>query len=336
MASRVISNVIDATESLPVFDSSGHLPPGIHTGSLGCLARLALFNEHRRKMWLQLSSFLIDPVVTQKFGAAYVGGGFISSKPQPSDVDLILETAIPYGPAAYESLAPFFVMGLDKIHLLYGVHLQFWMPGAPPGLTDYRTFFQYDRPDHFAHTLHRARGIVRINLADPTTLCRLRRYTRGENTTGVPTYTGPVTHPTAEEIAGLHGIKRQLALMSGNASRLVVVTDAKGRVEWVNHAFVRACGYTLEEVRGHRPGELLQGPNSSRESIQLMRQAISELRSCDCRIVNYRKDGTPYTMRIRLSPLFERGDHVGFFAVEEDLSKPETARADPLTAQQAA
>lgn len=325
MPSQVLANATVATDALPLFDSSGHLPPGIHSTTLGGLAGRVLFNRYRRRMWLQLSCFLIESVVMHKFGAAYIGGGFVSAKSEPSDIDLVLETASPYGPAAFESVAPFFVLGLDKIHLLYGVHLQFWMPGAPAGLTDYRAFFQYDRPDRFPRALSRARGIVRIDLADPAMPSRLRRYVRGENTAGIPITGGPAPRSIDDEIAGLHGIKRRLALMGANASRLVILTDARGCIEWVNESFVRACGYTLEEARGHKPGKLLQGPASSRETAQLMHRAITELHGCDCQIINYRKDGAPYAVRIILSPLFEGGEPAGFLAVEEDLGEPGTS-----------
>jgi hypothetical protein len=137
-------------------------------------------------MWLQLSSFLVDPVVKHRFCAVYFGGGFVSTKTHPTDIDLVLETASPYGPEAFEAVAPFFVTGLNKIEMIYGVHLQFWMRGAPTGLTDYLTFFQYARPDTFTPVHNLSRGIVKVDLTEDGTLPRLRRYIRGEYTAAVP------------------------------------------------------------------------------------------------------------------------------------------------------
>ena len=324
MPSQVITNLVPGPASLPHFEPNGNLPVGIHSSTLSELYRTFRFNEHRRKMWLQLSSFLISPVLKSKFAAAYVGGGFFSEKPHPSDIDLVLETACPYGPEAFESVAPFFVTGLDKIEMIYGVHLQFWMRGAPPGLTDYRMFFQYERPDNLTPILNRSRGIVRIDLTEFGTLDRLRRYIRGENTTAIP-ITSSQSRSPMEEIGRLSGIKRQLCLMAANSSKLIVLTDALGRIEWVNDCFARACGYTLEEVRGQKPGTLLQGPASDPNIIQRLQLAISEVHECECEIVNYRKDGTPYVVKITLSPLFEEQELVGFLAVEEDMGPPGSA-----------
>jgi PAS domain S-box-containing protein len=327
MPSQILANVASLIDVLPDFDASGHLPVGIHAGTLHALYRIVRFNEHRRKMWLQLSSFLIEPVIRHKFTAVYIGGGFVSTKAHPSDIDVVLETASPYGPEAFEAVAPFFVTGLDKIEMIYGVHLQFWMRGAPSGLSDYRTFFQYDRPSNFTPVLNRSRGIVRVDLTPAGTLNRLRRYIRGENTSLVPITGAAVPRTPADEIESLHGIKRTLGIMSMNSSKMVVLTDPQGLIECVNECFVRTCGYTLEEARGQRPGQLLHGPASDRETVQRMRAAMADGQEFTFQIVNYRKDGTPFAVEVMLSPLFEGGELVGFLAVGEDLGAPENVLA---------
>jgi PAS domain S-box-containing protein len=322
MPTGVLTRLVSVTQALPEFDATGHLPVGIHPYCLGDVARLVRFNEHRRKMWLQLSSFLVDPVVKHRFCAVYFGGGFVSTKNYPSDIDLVLETASPYGPEAFEAVAPFFVTGLDKIAIIYSVHLQFWMRGAPTGLTDYRTFFQYARPDTFRPVHHPSRGIAKVDLTEPGTLARLRRYIRGENTAAVPIAEVPRPRTPADEIESLSGIKRRLALMGLNTPKLIILTDADGRIEWVNEAFIRCCGYGFDEVHGQKPGQLLQGPATDRETVQRLRRAVTAATDLECKIINYRKDGSPYTAQIMLSPLTEAGHLAGFLAVEEDLGEP--------------
>jgi len=100
---------------------------------------------------------------------------------------------------------------------------------------------------------------------------------------------------------------------------MLVLTDGEGRVEWVNEAFSRMCGYTLEELRGQRPGRLLQGAKSDPAAVALLRDAVNSFQACDCRIVNYRKDGTPYQVLISLRPVFVGGRLDGFFAVEREI-----------------
>ncbi len=311
---QTVARTVIVEARLPKFDESGNLPVGINACSIEDLARLVRFNEHRRKMWRQLACFLAWPSLTQRFRHAFIGGGFISTKAAPSDIDVVLEAASPYGPEAFASVARFFAVGLERIEHLYGVHLQFWMQGAPSGLSDYRVFFQYDRTDDFTHVLNRSRGIVRLSLDEPDMLDNLRRYIRGEESPDAA-----ATLSLREEAEKLQGMKRHLALMSMDASQVIVVANREGRVEWVNAPFVKTCGYTLDEVRGKQPGEVLQGPGSDAATIQRLRDAVRSGRECDCRIVNYRKDGTPYLVRISMEPIFGGNGLEGFVAIEEDL-----------------
>lgn len=129
---------------------------------------------------MQLVSFLALPILCHKFSFAYLGGGFVSIKPRPGDIDLVLETVDPYGPEAFAAVSPFFVIGLDAIESTYGVDLHFWMRNAPSGLSDYRYFFQYDKRRCATHMLSPSRGIVQINLTSPAMLGQLRRHIRGE------------------------------------------------------------------------------------------------------------------------------------------------------------
>ncbi len=320
---QTVANTVTEATELPAFDASGNLPVGIHACSTEDLAKLVRFNEHRRKMWRQLACFLAWPSLTQRFRHAFIGGGFISTKAAPSDIDVVLEAASPYGPDAFASVARFFAVGLERIEHLYGVHLQFWMQGAPSGLSDYRVFFQYDRPDDFSRVLNRSRGVVRLSLNEPDMLGNLRRYIRGEESPDA----GAILS-LREEAEKLQGVKRHLALMSLDASQAVIVANREGRVEWVNASFVKTCGYTFDEVRGKKPGKVLQGPGSDAPTIRKLHDAVQSGRECDCSIVNYRKDGAPYLVRISMEPIFAGNGLEGFVAIEEDLGPLDGAAAD--------
>ena len=66
----------------------------------------------------------------------------------------------------------------------------------------------------------------------------------------------------------------ELALMGEYANLMIVRANSRGRVEWANDSFVRTCGYGLEELRGKKPGALLQGPESDRRSIKMLHDSI--------------------------------------------------------------
>jgi len=181
----LIPGLTKAESLVSGFDKNGFLPVGVHDCTLDSLAPIVVFNEERRGQWLQLMAFLAWPVLNRRFTYAYIGGGYVSSKPSTRDIDLVLQTRSPYGPDAFTAVARFFAAGLAEIEEMYGVHLQFWMRDAPKGMRDYRAFFQYDRPDVLQHVLDPQRGIVRIDLHTPGLIDTLRRHMRGE---GVPSF----------------------------------------------------------------------------------------------------------------------------------------------------
>lgn len=104
----------------------------------------------------------------------------------------------------------------------------------------------------------------------------------------------------------------------------LVVTDPQGRVEWVNPAFTAMCGYSLDELRGRKPGHVLQGPGTDPAVVARMREAQRARRACRETVVNYHKDGTRYRAEVRIAPfLGDEGEPLWFVARERRL--PESA-----------
>jgi hypothetical protein len=158
------------------FAPDGCFPPGIHDCTLDELRPLVFTNPYRQAMWYRLVSFLIWPVLVPRFSYAYIGGGFLSTKPEPKDVDVILQTKEAYGPESFATVERFFMVGLETIREIYSVDLHFWMEGAPGSLADYRAFFQYERPQKEGGDLFGpSRGVARISLTDLSVREQLRR-----------------------------------------------------------------------------------------------------------------------------------------------------------------
>lgn len=102
----------------------------------------------------------------------------------------------------------------------------------------------------------------------------------------------------------------------------IVVTDAQGFIAWINPAFTKMSGYTLAELKGKRPGEILQGDATSSESREKLAKAIKAKSSCVVDIVNYSKNGVPYTSEINLSPIRDdQGELIYFVAVQRDVTR---------------
>jgi PAS domain S-box-containing protein len=108
--------------------------------------------------------------------------------------------------------------------------------------------------------------------------------------------------------------------------RAVVVTDAKGLILDVDPAFTEMCGYSLEELRGKKPGDILQGPATEQEIVEQFREALRNQAPFECEITNYRKGGSnredrsTYRVHIKCEPIFNKGRLVQYRAVETLVS----------------
>ena len=152
---------------LPPFNYHGYLPEGVHETSLDQMRARFVINSKRVVLWERLEEFLRWATSTRHFSHVYIDGGFITNKASPEDIDVILQTNASYGPDAFGAMEPFFSEGLDTIYEKYSVHLHFWCEGFPGGLSDFRRFFQYLRPQDAAPLGLREgarKGIVRIKL----------------------------------------------------------------------------------------------------------------------------------------------------------------------------
>lgn len=119
--------------------------------------------------------------------------------------------------------------------------------------------------------------------------------------------------------------KEQLRILSSIAAEntnAVVIADNYGRIEWTNKSFEKITGYTLEEVKGRKPGHILQGPETNLETINYIKRQITSGEPFVCEILNYHKTGSKYWLRLQGQALKDiNGKIIKYFAIEEDITK---------------
>jgi len=119
---------------------------------------------------------------------------------------------------------------------------------------------------------------------------------------------------------------RKLAMVAQKTDNAVIITDAGGRIEWVNDGFTRITGYSLDEVVGRKPGQFLQGPGTDRETVARMRARINRGEGFVGEVINYSKSGRLYWLSIDLQPIRdELGTLTHFIAIESDLTERKQA-----------
>ena len=93
---------------------------------------------------------------------------------------------------------------------------------------------------------------------------------------------------------------------------IIDAQDAEMPIVYVNHAFEELTGYTSAELHGRHP-HVLDGPETSVETIEAVKAALAERRPFDGEIVTYRKDGTHFVSSLRISPVADEGGTVTHF-----------------------
>lgn len=105
-------------------------------------------------------------------------------------------------------------------------------------------------------------------------------------------------------------------------SNLVVVTDALQRIEWVNPAFERRTGWTLDEVRGKRPDSFLTSERTSALELRRIGGLLRAGKAVRGELLNRSRSGEEYWVSKDIQPLFDANGAIeGFVAVQTDITE---------------
>ena len=117
----------------------------------------------------------------------------------------------------------------------------------------------------------------------------------------------------------------QIALYSLITQKIttpVILTDLLGKITWVNAPFETLSGYALVEVLGRKPGDVLQGPETDKNTIRLMHEALAKAQGFAVEVLNYRKDGQIYWQHLKVDPVLDhQGVITGFLALQTDVTE---------------
>ena len=111
-----------------------------------------------------------------------------------------------------------------------------------------------------------------------------------------------------------------------NTNDAVLITDAEPidepgpRIIYVNEAFTRTTGYTLEEVIGKTP-RILQGPKTNRQALAKVRRALATWQPVTVETINYRKDGSEFWVEFSIVAVAnKRGLYTHWISVQRDIT----------------
>ena len=130
---------------------------------------------------------------------------------------------------------------------------------------------------------------------------------------------------------------RRLALVAEHTTDSVIITDADGRIEWVNDAFTRITGYGFYEALGLNPGDILNVPETDLAAIEALDNPENRQKNRRVEVLNRTKADGRVWMDVILSPIFNAdGSHAMTIAVERDITEARAREAELSRARLAA
>lgn len=128
-----------------------------------------------------------------------------------------------------------------------------------------------------------------------------------------------------------------LGMVARLTQNAVIIAGPEGKIEWVNPSFEEMTGYSVYEVIGERPGDLLQGEETDASARKRIASALGQGESSQEVILNYTKDGTPYWVDIEIQPVFDdEGKIKHFVSVQTDITKLKAMEAHQAEARREA
>ena len=107
----------------------------------------------------------------------------------------------------------------------------------------------------------------------------------------------------------------------------VLITDAEldppgPHILYANPAFEQLTGYRREEIYGHSP-RLLQGRDTDPAVMEQLRRNLEAGERFEGETINYRKDGTPFTMQWSVDAVHDAGasEPLRYVAVQRDVTE---------------
>ena len=128
--------------------------------------------------------------------------------------------------------------------------------------------------------------------------------------------------------------RERLAAAVEQATDSMLMTDAEGRIVYVNPAFTSITGHEPEDVVGLRPKDVLRYDAQAPELFAAMDAASAGGKMFTGRVFNRRRDGTPVELDLVISPLRDAsGTVVGSVEVGRDVTHEQALEAQLRQAQ---
>ena len=128
-----------------------------------------------------------------------------------------------------------------------------------------------------------------------------------------------------------------LSFVASKVNNAIVINDANNHVTWVNAAFEKITGFTLEDLKGRRLGDLISGPKTDVSLIEHARELNRKNQSFTLDLLAYRKDKRPIWVSVYNTIVFDEAEKVSAeVEIIIDITDKKLAEQEMLEAKEQA
>ena len=114
---------------------------------------------------------------------------------------------------------------------------------------------------------------------------------------------------------------KRLDLIARHTRHAILITDPNQKIEWINEAFTKLSGYTLNDVVGLKPADFLYGEETDPKVLAHVSSKLEAKEAIDTEVLNYTKDKKPYWIHLEIQPVWENGKLRNFISTHTDITR---------------
>ncbi len=110
-------------------------------------------------------------------------------------------------------------------------------------------------------------------------------------------------------------------IKNSNEGIMITENSANNPIVFVNDAFTKITAYTLDEVFGKNP-RIFYGPNTDKEEMRKIKQAMMHKKSCEIRTIQYRKTGEEFWISLFVTPIAnDKNEYTHWIFIMRDITE---------------
>ncbi len=121
----------------------------------------------------------------------------------------------------------------------------------------------------------------------------------------------------------------RMSLVANKTNNGVLILDAENKIEWLNEAYTNMTGYSMEDLKGEAPGDILIGDKTDRATLKVIREKIANTKPWREQILVCKKSGEEMWMRINSTPVFnDDNEFTRYIEIIEDVTDKVESEAE--------